>query len=76
MIVGEVALTLVLMGNYITLPVDLDRPLNETVTDKNLQYRADYNNRPSNTISSVMTDHQILQVLPAASTVSLCSFYC
>ena len=29
------------------------RPLNETVADKNLQYRADYNNRPSNSISLI-----------------------
>jgi hypothetical protein len=29
----------------------LDRPLNEDVTDKILQYRADYNNRPSYAIS-------------------------
>ncbi len=30
---------------------DLDRPLNEAVDDKILQYRADDNNRPSNAIS-------------------------
>ena len=32
-------------------PVDIDRSLNETVseTDKDLRYRADYNNRPSET---------------------------
>ena len=32
-------------------PTDLNRPLNEDATDKNLQYRVDYNNRPSNSIS-------------------------
>jgi hypothetical protein len=38
--VGEVSLTLVLMGNFI-YPTDLDRSLNETAdvsVDKNLQY--------------------------------------
>ena len=35
-------------------PTDLDQSRNETVTDKNLQYRDDYNNRPSNSIS-IMT---------------------
>ena len=32
-------------------PTDLDRTLNETVVDKVLQYRTDYNNRPSHGIS-------------------------
>jgi hypothetical protein len=32
-------------------PNDVDRPLNETVTDKIRVYRPDYNNRPSNAIS-------------------------
>ena len=40
MTVGEVDVILVLKVIYIT-------------TDKILQYRADYNNRPSHTISSV-----------------------
>ena len=51
MSVGEVTLTLVLMVNYV--PTDLDRPLKETTDDKNLQYRVDYNNRPSNSISLI-----------------------
>jgi hypothetical protein len=39
-------------------PNDLVGPLNEDVTDKICQYRADYNNRPSNSISfmSAMTN--------------------
>jgi hypothetical protein len=45
----EVALTLVLMDPYIMH--DLDRPLNEAAAEKIRQYRADYNNRPSNAIS-------------------------
>ena len=32
-------------------PNDLDRPLNEAAAEKIRQYRADYNNRPSNAIS-------------------------
>ena len=31
-------------------PTDLDRTLNEVMTDKNLQYRVDHNNRPPKTI--------------------------
>ncbi len=34
-------------------PHDLECPLNETVTDKIHQYRTDYNNRPSNTVSFI-----------------------
>ena len=52
--VGEVSLTLVLMVIYITIttcdPTDIDRTLNEAPTDKIVQYRVDYNNRPSDTI--------------------------
>jgi hypothetical protein len=32
-------------------PNDLDGPLNEAAANKIHQYRADYNNRPSNSIS-------------------------
>ena len=32
------------------------RPLNEAAADKILQYRADYNNRPSNTISFMLAN--------------------
>jgi hypothetical protein len=53
--VGEVTLTLVLMGIYITGPTDIDWTLNETSTDKMLQYRVDYNNRPSHRISFIPT---------------------
>ncbi len=39
------------LNGQLYYPADLDRVLNEAVTDKILQYRADYNNRPSNSIS-------------------------
>ena len=38
------------LNGHLHSPNDIDGPLNETVTDKN-QYRTDYNNCPSNTIS-------------------------
>ncbi len=34
-------------------PNDIDRSLNEAATDKIRKYRADYNNRPPNTISFI-----------------------
>jgi hypothetical protein len=34
-------------------PVDLDRPPNETDTDKNLHYSTDSNNHPTNSISFI-----------------------
>ena len=33
------------------MSTDMDRTLNEADVEKNLQYRDDYNNRPSNDIS-------------------------
>ena len=48
--VGEVSRTLVLLGN-LHYPPDIDRTLHETVGDKILQYRTDYNNRTSHVIS-------------------------
>ena len=36
---------------YYPTPADTDNPLNEVVTNKIRDYRADYNNRPSNSIS-------------------------
>jgi hypothetical protein len=41
------------INGHIHYPNDLDRPLNETVTDKIRSYRADYNNRPSHVISFI-----------------------
>ena len=35
---------------HLHYPTDIDRTLNETATDKVLQYRVDYNNRPSHVI--------------------------
>jgi hypothetical protein len=39
------------INGHLHYPHDLDRPLNEAAADKVRQYRADYNNRPSNAIS-------------------------
>jgi len=41
------------LNGQLHLSADIDGPLNEAATDKILQYRADYNDRPSNTISFV-----------------------
>ncbi len=45
------------LNDHLHYPTDIDRTLNETATDKDLQYRVDYNNRPSHTFSfmSVIT---------------------
>ena len=57
MSVGEVALTLVLMGQlHHPRPTDIDRPLNAAAADKIRDYRADYNNRPSNSTSFMPAD--------------------
>ena len=39
------------INGHLHYPHDLERPLNEAAADKIRQYRADYNNRPSNAIS-------------------------
>ncbi len=39
------------INGHLHYPNDLDGPLNEAAADKIRQYRADYNNRPSNAIS-------------------------
>jgi hypothetical protein len=39
------------LNGHLHYPNDLDGPLNEAAADKIRQYRADYNNRPSNAIS-------------------------
>ena len=39
------------LNGHLHYPVDIDRTLNETSTDKVLQYRPDFNNRPSHDIS-------------------------
>ncbi len=38
------------LNGHLHYPTDIDTTLNETVVDKVLQYRVDYNNRPSHTI--------------------------
>ena len=49
----RVVLTLVF--GHLHYPTDIDRTVNEDITDKFLQYRADYNNRPSHSISLVFS---------------------
>ena len=39
------------LNGYLHYPADIDRTLNEAAADRILQYRADYNNRPSDAIS-------------------------
>ena len=39
------------LNGHLHYPANIDRTLNEAAADKVLQYRADYNNRPSHTIS-------------------------
>jgi hypothetical protein len=39
------------LDGHLHFPTDIDKSLNETVTDKIRQYRPDYNNRTSNSIS-------------------------
>jgi hypothetical protein len=39
------------LNGHLHYPNDLDGPLNKAAADKKRQYRADYNNRPSNAIS-------------------------
>ena len=39
------------LNGHLHYPTDIDRTLNETPPDKILQYRSDYNNRPSHSIS-------------------------
>jgi hypothetical protein len=39
------------LNDHLHYPADMDRTLNEAAADKVLQYRADYNNRPSDAIS-------------------------
>ena len=38
------------LNGHLHYPTDIDSTLNETATDKVLQYRPDYNNRPSHDI--------------------------
>ncbi len=46
------------LNGHLHYPNNLDGPLNEDTVDRIRQYRSDYNNRPSNSIS-FMTDHSI-----------------
>jgi len=41
------------LNGHLNYPNDIDRSLNETVTDKIRKYRTDYNNNPPNTISFI-----------------------
>ena len=55
------------LNGYLHYPTDIDRKLNETTTDKILQYRTDYNNRPSHFISFMPT-------IPGTARHLLCGF--
>ena len=59
------------LDDHLHYPADIDRTLNEADADKILQYRADYNNRPSHAIS-FMT---LLIVLQDTYTVNLYALY-
>ena len=41
------------LNDHLHYPDDMDRTLIEADVEKNLQYRADYNHRPSHTISFI-----------------------
>ncbi len=53
--VSEVPLNLILMDTYITLGNDIDRLLNETVTDKIRKYTSDHYNNTPNVITFMTT---------------------
>ncbi len=68
MSVGGVALTLRLTDGKLhdALPADIDKPLYAAAAENIREYRADYNNRPSNSISflpAVATDSGRLHCL-------------
>ena len=62
---SNVVVAVIPVQNY---PTDIDRTLNEDAVDKILQYRDDYNNRPSHTISFMSV---IASVRQDAYTVNL-----
>ena len=59
------------INGHLHYPHNLDRPLNEAAAEKIRQYRADYNNRPSNAVSFL--DVKLVRL--AVYIVNLCSFY-
>ena len=59
------------INGHLHYPNDIDRSLNETVTDKIRKYRADYNNNPP--LPSLLC--LLLLARPGDYTVNLCSFY-
>ncbi len=44
------------LNGHLHYPNDVDKSLNETVTDKIRKYRADYNNNPPTAVSFMSTD--------------------
>ncbi len=60
------------INGHLHYPNDLDRTLNEASSDKIRQYHADYNNRPSNSISSMTA---ITSTSGCLHVVNLCFFY-
>jgi hypothetical protein len=59
------------INGHLHYPADMDRTLKEAAADKNLQFRADYNNRPSHAIPVCL----LLLLSLGVSTVNLCAFY-
>ena len=55
-----------ILNSHLHYPTDVDRTLNESPTDKVLQYRTDYNNRPCHSIS-FMSDIGSTSGYPEAS---------
>ncbi len=59
------------LNGHLHYPTDKDRTLNEAAAGKILQYRAEYNNRPSHAISFMSA----ITSTSGVSTVNLCAFY-
>ena len=62
------------INGHLHYPHDLDGPLNEAAANKIRQYRADYNNRPSDAISFICLLSSVLVRL-GVYMVNMCAFY-
>jgi hypothetical protein len=63
------------INGHLHYPSDVDRSLNEAVTDKIRQYRTDYNNRPGHVPLTLSSLCLILLVRLGGYIVNLCVFY-
>ena len=66
------------INGHLRYPNDLDGPLNEAAADKIRQYRADYNNRPSDAISFICLLSSVLVrwiMRLGVYMVNLCALY-